>query len=91
MKIKDDFELANVLGMAFEQYANKVANGATAPFKAFIDGAESVDVTVTLNSNGSISVTPKFIDFKEPEPPVLEEKPQETVTEEKPKRKRKTE
>jgi len=46
---------------------------------------------VTLNSNGSISVTPKFIDFKEPEPPVLEEKPQETVTEEKPKRKRKTE
>jgi len=39
VKIKDDFELANVLGMAFEQYANKVANGATAPFKAFIDGA----------------------------------------------------
>lgn len=56
MKIKDENELAHILGMAFSQHANRVQNGAVEPYKSFMSGAESVDVTVTLSGNGTITV-----------------------------------
>lgn len=102
MKIKDDADLANILGMAFASYANKVQNGYTAPFQAFLAGNDSVDVKVSLMVDGSINIAP-IVSVVEPivqvqvpvqvEPPVLEASLVEEVVEEvveKPKRKRKT-
>lgn len=46
-----------------EQYANRVQNGAVEPYKAFLSGTESVDVTVTLNGDGTITVkTPEKVE-----------------------------
>ena len=63
MKIRDDSELANVMSRALEQYANRVQNGAVEPYKSFMSGAESVDVTVTLSGDGTITVkTPEKVE-----------------------------
>jgi hypothetical protein len=56
MKIKDEVDLANVLGMAFSAYANRVQNGAVAPFHGFLKGESEVTVKVLLYSDGSISI-----------------------------------
>ncbi len=56
MKIKNEEELANILSMAFKTYSNKVERGLVQPFLNLIEGAESVDVTVTLLADGSITV-----------------------------------
>jgi hypothetical protein len=77
MKVKNEEELANILGMAFASYANKVQNGLTGPFQAFLTGQDSVDVKISLTSDGSISmlsIDPIVeLDAIAPiEPPVLE-------------------
>ncbi len=82
--IKNESELASVLGNAFAAYANRVQNGLTQPYKAFLDGAVSVDVTVTLQGD-YITVKAKEqpviaqVESIIMEPPVLEAQP---VTEE---------
>jgi hypothetical protein len=77
MKVKNEEELANILGMAFASYANKVQNGLTGPFKSFLTGQDSVDVKISLTPDGSInmlSIDPIVeLDAIAPiEPPVLE-------------------
>jgi hypothetical protein len=80
MKVKNEEELANILGMAFASYANKVQNGLTSPFKSFLTGQDSVDVKISLTPDGSInmlSIDP-IVEFEAVEsiapiePPVLE-------------------
>jgi hypothetical protein len=61
MNIKNEEELSNILGMAFVQYANRVARGEVAPYKAFIDGAETVTVQVSL-AKGVLQVTNPFVE-----------------------------
>ena len=62
--IKNESELASMLGNAFASYANKVQNGLTQPYRAFLDGVASVDVTVTLQGD--------VITVKVVEKPVIE-------------------
>lgn len=95
--IKNASELANVLGMAFAAYANRVQNGATAPYNAFLEGKDEVTVTVKLVGD-SIIVKPYVeaqvvVESITVSAPVLEEQPVEAVVveePEKPKRRRKT-
>jgi hypothetical protein len=54
--VKNHGDLANTLGMAFSNYANRVQNGDVAPYKDFLAGADSVYIQVTLKPNGSIVV-----------------------------------
>ena len=56
MKIKDDSELARVMGRALASYANRVENGEVTPFLKFLGGAATVTVGVRLNDDGSINV-----------------------------------
>jgi hypothetical protein len=74
--------------MAFAQYANKVQNGLITPYKAFLNNTDKVNVDVSLNSDGSISVSqpvvepivcPSEVVFDEP--PVLEAQPELIETE----------
>jgi hypothetical protein len=67
MKVKNEEELANILGMAFASYANKVQNGLTGPFKSFLTGEESVDMKVSLHADGSIHMTPLSLLAVQPE------------------------
>jgi hypothetical protein len=66
--IKNESELASVLGNAFASYANRVQNGLTQPYRAFLDGALSVDVTVTLQGD---VVTVKAVEAPIVEPFVM--------------------
>ena len=100
----DDAELGARLGEALRQYSIGVINGAVSPFRK-LHKQDSVDVTIYFNGS-SITVRPieqavEPIICPEPtlspmvfavEPPVLEAQPttEETVVEDKPKRKRKT-
>ena len=53
MNIKDESELAHVLGMAFAHHANQLQNHRMLqPYRAFIKGEDSVVVTVTLHDGG---------------------------------------
>jgi len=54
--VKNYGDLANTLGMAFSNYANRVQNGDVAPYKDFLAGADSVYIRVMLKPNGSIVV-----------------------------------
>ena len=107
MNIKNEEELANIMGMAFKVYANSVERGNIKPYLPFVDGVEAVDVTVFIKNDGSIIVKPLLNVIHAPvnvevqqavieqisvvEAPVLEAQPEEVI-EEKPKsRKRKTE
>jgi hypothetical protein len=65
LKIKDEYVLANHMGRALSNYANQVQNGNVRVFRGFLDGAESVDATITLHDDGSISM-------KLYEPPVIQ-------------------
>jgi len=56
MKINSDSELAIVLGTAFSAYANKVQNGFTGVYRPFLNGADSVVVTVKLVGLGEVIV-----------------------------------
>ncbi len=104
MKIPNETALASHVARALEAYANQVQNGLELkPWKPFLEGAEYVDLRITLVSGGM---------FVEQIPPIMQEitLPQvvepvlvsetlvtkepmptpEIVVEEKPKRKRKT-
>jgi hypothetical protein len=74
MKVKDEVDLANVLGMAFSGYANRVQNGAVAPYLGFLKGESFAVVNVWLNDDGSVTVSPNIVEQIEVpvEPPVLE-------------------
>ena len=61
MNIKNEEELSNILGMAFANYANRVARGEVAPYRAFIDGVEAVTVQVSL-VKGVIQVENSFVE-----------------------------
>lgn len=58
MKIKDEYELANILGTAFSRHANDIQNGAVGPYICFLSGTESIDMTITLSGDGTITVKP---------------------------------
>ena len=75
MKIKDEFELAHILGMAFSQHANRVQNGATEPYKAFLQGQTVVTVNIQLNDDGSIGVSTHPLGVE----PIPESKPIESA------------
>jgi len=105
MKINGEDDLRNILSRAFEAYANRVQNGPTQPFQSFLQGYKSIDATIILNDDGTITL--KEITPNEPITPVTEpihlvdpQIPQSQedidansvpVEEEKPKRKKKTE
>ena len=70
MRIKDEVDLANILGMAFHSYANRVENGNIAPYMGYLRGKTTVTVQITLNDDGSISVAAPFEpDLPPPEGP----------------------
>jgi hypothetical protein len=56
MKVKDEVDLANVLGMAFSGYANRVQNGLVTPYQSFLKGETTVTVNITLNDDGSVTI-----------------------------------
>lgn len=99
--IKNQGELAHVLGMAFSGYANRVQNGAVQPYLALLEKAQ-VEVVFTVSETGILSVKPKeepvvapIVTESAPEatpelPPENITMSEETEPEEKPKRKRKT-
>jgi hypothetical protein len=62
MKVKDEVDLANVLGMAFAAYANRVQNGLVSPYLPFLKGVNRVTVDVILNDDGSVTLTTLDID-----------------------------
>jgi hypothetical protein len=62
MKVKDEVDLANVLGMAFSGYANRVQNGLVSPYLPFLKGVNRVTVDVILNDDGSVTLTTLDID-----------------------------
>jgi hypothetical protein len=62
MKVKDEAELANVLGMAFASYANRVQNGLVTPYLPFLKGVNRVTVDVVLNDDGSVTLATLDID-----------------------------
>ena len=64
LNIKSEEQLAYLLGSAFSKYANLVQNGATSPYKAFLDGAESVVVEVSFR-HSVVTVEP-YVSAVEP-------------------------
>lgn len=93
MQIKNEEDLANVLSMALVAFANKVGNGYVAPFKGFLEGKESINLNLKLNSAGQVVITEYSApaDFLVATPlPVVEVTPvtepeEQTTVEEKPK------
>jgi hypothetical protein len=65
MNIKSEEELSNILGMAFANYANRVSRGEIAPYKAFLEGKETVTVQISF-SKGAIQVENPFVTQPEP-------------------------
>ena len=53
MKLKNESEIACLLGSAFSGFANRVQNGFTAPFKALLD-SDVVEVTLRVSSSGYV-------------------------------------
>jgi len=72
LQLKDESELAHVLGMAFTSYANKVQNGLVQPYLTFLEGEESVNVKVTLNQPGVITVEKIVEETSQAEEPAAE-------------------
>lgn len=56
MKIKDEHELMNVMGMAFAGYANRVGNGEVGLYKPFLNGGDKVYATIRLVGLGGLRV-----------------------------------
>jgi len=76
MKIKDESELARVMGRALASYANRVENGEVTPFLKFIEGATTLNVNILLNEDGTIIVknivVKEFADAKPAEPTIID-------------------
>lgn len=95
MPVKNEESLARLLGASFSEYANRVQNGLTAPYRGLLS-VDSVEVVLVVSSDGGVSVKepviePLILDVPVV-PPVLEATVETVeVVEEKPKRKRKTE
>lgn len=56
MQIKNESELANILGMAFQSYANRVQRGLTGVYKPLLAGEDKVLVSIKLTEPGEIMV-----------------------------------
>ena len=56
MKIKNEEELANILSMALSGYANRVARGEIKAFRGFLEGENTVEVKVSLESGSRLNV-----------------------------------
>jgi len=56
LTIKDENELARYMGAALKSYANQVLNGRTKPYRKFLEGAETVTITIHLAEPGGIIV-----------------------------------
>ena len=62
-KNKTEYELANMLGMAFEGYANRLLNGQVAAYKGLLE-QPIVEVVLAVTETGGIVASP-FV----PKPP----------------------
>jgi hypothetical protein len=59
MKLNDIEELKSVVGSGFRIYSSVVASGRGLPvFLPFLQGVNSVNVTVSLSEHGVITITP---------------------------------
>lgn len=98
--IKNSYELANILGRAFERYANTVQNGNTQPYEGLLTQSE-VEVVFTVDNGGGIRIRPYVETVKEvipeseaPVAPIVEQpilEPTETAPTKKKRVRKKTE
>ena len=57
LKNKTEYELANMLGMAFEGYANRLLNGQVAAYKGLLE-QPTVEVVLAVTETGGIVASP---------------------------------
>jgi len=56
MKIENKFVLASHMARVLAAHANDVQNGLVGPYMKFLDGAATVNVTMSLSENGTLTV-----------------------------------